>query len=600
MVMLAERALESAVAVPPAYRVAEAFERFLGDAGGPFSLRQAVLLDEAEAYPQAACDALDRWGLPEHYIPVSCGGRLGSFEELLALVRAVSRRDLTVAVAHVKTLLGAISVWMAGTAEQKERLSRLIRAGRQVALGLTERQHGSDLLGNEVEAVPGPAGWALRGEKWLINNATRGAALTLFARTAEGSGPRSFSLFLVEKDALAPAAYTCLPKVRTHGIRGADISGIRFDGAVVSEDSVLGLPGAGLEVALRGFQVTRTVCAALSLGAGDTALRLALGFAQARRMYGEPLFAIPHVRRVLTDAFADLLICDCVTLAAARGLHLVPDQLSVWSSIVKYFVPVTLDRTVQELSAVLGARSYLRETEEWGGGFFQKLVRDSAIVSLFDGSSVVNLRAVGLQLRQLAAARARSAAAAADLRSRLGRLFRLREPLPSLDFVRLSLVNRGGDDVLSGLPVSLAMLPAGEREERVRARAGEVLAALAALDREVLAIQAGDPAGDDKSPELFELARRYCALYAAAACIQLWIHNRDDFDDWFSRGEWLLLCLGRILLGLGFPRDEEADRWAASAVERLLFLAREDRSFSIVPIRLAGAAERVDAKDERK
>src|SRR5205085_5832328 len=153
-------------------------------------------LDERDEYPQDACRALDDWGLYDYYIPRACGGRLATYPEVLGLLRAVSRRDLTVAIAHSGTFLGAVAVWLAGTPEQRCWLAALIRAGGRVALALTERDHGSDLLGNDVRATRSGESYALSGEKWLIGNATRSAAITLFARTDPDGGPRGFSLFL--------------------------------------------------------------------------------------------------------------------------------------------------------------------------------------------------------------------------------------------------------------------------------------------------------------------------------------------------------------------------------------------------------------------
>ena len=60
--------------------------------------------------------------------PPNAAARLKSFEELLALLRALSRRDLTVAETHVITFLGALPVWMAGSDDQKQLAARLIRA----------------------------------------------------------------------------------------------------------------------------------------------------------------------------------------------------------------------------------------------------------------------------------------------------------------------------------------------------------------------------------------------------------------------------------------------------------------------------------------
>ncbi len=47
----------------------------------------------------------------------------------------------------------------------------------------------------------------------------------------------------------------------------------------------MGAPGGDGELAFKSLQVSRTMCAALSLGAGDTALRLVLDFALHRPIY---------------------------------------------------------------------------------------------------------------------------------------------------------------------------------------------------------------------------------------------------------------------------------------------------------------------------
>ena len=56
------------------------------------------------------------------------------------------------------------------------------------------------------------ATWRLDGEKWLINNATRGQLMCVLARTDPAGGPRGFSLFLVDKRELADGSFRCLPK----------------------------------------------------------------------------------------------------------------------------------------------------------------------------------------------------------------------------------------------------------------------------------------------------------------------------------------------------------------------------------------------------
>ncbi|MFD0329357.1 acyl-CoA dehydrogenase family protein [Streptacidiphilus monticola] len=259
--------------------MAEQLELRLGpaeDPANPFSFRACLDLDEREEFPAGPCARLEELGVHAYYVPAEHGGRLENYEQLLQVMRTVARRDLTVAIGHGKTYLGGVCVWVAGDQEQADRLAEAIHAGLPVSLGLTERAHGSDLLAGEVRAEPdGDGGWLVSGEKWLINNATRGSLISLLTRTDPAGGPRAFSILLVDKRKLPQGSYRHLDKVHTHGIRGADISGIAFDRAPVPASAVVGDVGGGLETVLKALQLTRTMCAALSSARPTTPWRSA-------------------------------------------------------------------------------------------------------------------------------------------------------------------------------------------------------------------------------------------------------------------------------------------------------------------------------------
>jgi alkylation response protein AidB-like acyl-CoA dehydrogenase len=594
----------------PGRTSAEALERYLGDPFDPrtpLSFARAVELDEREAFPEDALAALDRFGLPACYVPARLGGRLTSMPEFLSQIRVVARRDYTAAVAHVKTYLGAVSVWLSGSAAQQRRLSEVIANRELVALALTERDHGADVLANEVEAVEVEGGYLLSGEKWLINNATRATTLCVQARTSSAGGPRGYSMFLGEKRELDPASYQHLPKIRTHGIRGADISGIRFARCFVARHAVVGAPGAGLETVLRGFQITRTLIAGLSLGAADTALRLTGQFARGRALYGGPIAAIPHVRGQLAGAFADLLACECVATSAARALHGAPAQMSVWSAVVKYVVPVTAEAIVRDLAVVLGARHYLRE--EHAHGIFQKLMRDNAIASLFDGSTVVNLHAIIQQLGHLARTRARDEApmsvpssvpssSSPERRARLAIAFDRRRALPDFEPARLELTSRGSDDLLGGLAEAADAIRRGsdaldaEIRELLTGYADELVARTARLDQRVAARSASYGPARHLAADWFELARHHCVLAAGAACLQTWLHNRDGGSRFLASGHWLALALYRLLRTL--PSDPPAPPPGAIDVcfDELMTLIDDNQLLSLAPFPLAGEPAR--------
>jgi len=577
------------------YWVAEALERDLGDPGNPDSLmsfQQVVELDEREEFPETLLAWLYNWKLNHYYVPTECGGEFTSFEEFVAFVRVMSRRDLTTSISFT-TLFWSYLVWMAGTDEQKQRLASFIKDHNgAMCLAYSERAHGSDLVASDVQATKVPGGYLLNGEKWPINRATISGVTFVLAKTDESGGARSLSLFMVEKSQLDSSTYYNLPKILTHGIRGSDMSGIGFKDCFVSESSRIGAEGAGLEWALKGFQITRALCAAFSQGAADTALRTTLNFALGRKLYGKTVFDMPQPRRTLVDAFLDILICDCATIGAARGFHVVPEQFSVWSAVVKYFVTTTLESMVTNVSVVLGARYYMRDAHDWG--IFQKVVRDNAIISVFDGSTVVNLHALLLQLRQLAKQRSRQKGRNPEaLQARLAACFSLEQPVPTFDGRKLELFSRGADDVLQGLELALVQLQGLEAEadldpdvlQQIGGFTHLLLEELSNLDQSLE--NSTFEFGHDQSPELFDLAKQYCTLHAAASCVHMWLHNRHHLGTFFAKGEWLALCLRRIALAFR-PAHSLASRIDDEAIaQELLQLHMEDKLFSIVPFQLA-------------
>jgi alkylation response protein AidB-like acyl-CoA dehydrogenase len=156
------------------YWVAEALERDLGDPNNPesvLSFKRAVELDEREEFPEAELSWLYNWKLQHYYVPANCGGEFTSFEEFIAFVRVMSRRDLTTGISFT-TLFWSFLTWMAGTDEQKQRLANYIKnQNGAMCLAYSEREHGSDLVASDLRATKVPGGYLLKGEKWPINRA---------------------------------------------------------------------------------------------------------------------------------------------------------------------------------------------------------------------------------------------------------------------------------------------------------------------------------------------------------------------------------------------------------------------------------------------
>jgi alkylation response protein AidB-like acyl-CoA dehydrogenase len=511
--------------------------------GAAFAPAKLAELDRCDGFPAAACSALDNFGLADFYVPREQGGRWDACDQLMHLWRAVARHDLSVVIAHGKTFLGSICGWLAGSAAQRAQLAEAVRAGTPVSWGLTERHHGGDLLAGELSAVKDGTGWRIDGEKWLINNATRGGLIVVLARTGAAGDARGFSLFLVDKARLPEGAWRTLPKVRTLGIRGADISGIAFHDAQVPDDALIGTPGEGIEIVLKALQVTRALCSGLSLGAADHGLWLAASFMAERALYGHRLLDLPLARHRLGEALAMHFAAEVVGQVACRSIDCLREEMSVTSAIAKAFVPSTVERLLGKLADMLGARAYLDDVH--ADGAFQKLERDHRIVPIFDGSTVVNRQALINQFPLLARASRRGAGEPAALAG----AFALHPTAGAGTAAPFSLISNGGSSVVQSLDGALARL-------RELADTGAVTVALAAAARsfgawagtvqaELLAYR---PALREVPAQAFDLARRYELCYAGAACIGFWLAHRDgERAGLLADPAWLQAVLAWIL-----------------------------------------------------
>ncbi|WP_136668606.1 acyl-CoA dehydrogenase family protein [Flavobacterium sp. H122] len=590
--MIAENLLlESKTVSLSQYNAARELELYLGSpfvAENTLSFQNAAALDEEEIFPKECIKTLHDWGFNHYYIPESLGGKLRSFDELLLLTRVVSRRDLSVAITDAHTLLGSIPVWIGGTDEQKEAQAAAISERKAACLAVTERAHGSDLNASTFMAHKTENGYKVTGEKWPINKATLTDKLCVLARTNEQKSARSLSILLIDKSKTKASEFHHLPKIKTLGIRSCDISGIVFDKAEISSDALIGKEGDGLELTLKGFQITRSLCAGLSLGAVDTALRTTLRLALDRNLYGATVVEIPHARTTLATTFIDILMCDCVAIASARGLHVATKQFSVWSAVAKNYVPIKSEKIFQNLSVILGSRYYFRDNHD--SGVFQKMQRDNAIISLFDGSTLINLSALSLQLRFLVTKR-KAEKNPDKLFAHLSAIFNLREDLPEFNYSKLDLFSKGNNWVLQGLePIvnkldNMSVIPdetTAEIFNEIKKNAFSLLEVLNQLEEKILQL---DPIenGHHLPPAYFEVANEYCDIHTAACCLYMWFFNKDHLGDYFSKGEWLVLSLQKTISHLKHTKIELNKNYVENAMIELLRLHENDLLFSCIP-----------------
>ncbi|MEU0082501.1 acyl-CoA dehydrogenase, partial [Micromonospora tulbaghiae] len=334
------------------------------DPANPHGLRALFAADDRRTPPRETEELLDETGLAAEFVPAEYGGRLTRADLLARTLRPVFRRDVALGFGYgITSLFATGAVWAAGDDKQRRHLAQLLLDGGRATILHHELAHANAILRHEFTARPAPGGGhLLAGRKDLIINAARADAHVVYARTDPARGPRSHSVFVLDPSDAPPGTVRRLPRVTTSGMRGALFSGLEFEDRPVPAGALVGGEGDGVALALRTFQVNRSVICGVVTAAADTVLHSAVRAATTGR--SGPVARRWH--RPLTGVFADLLACDAMATVALRALGLMPGRAHVFAAAVKYVVPDLLRENLEELAAVLGGRGYEHDSPEYG------------------------------------------------------------------------------------------------------------------------------------------------------------------------------------------------------------------------------------------
>jgi acyl-CoA dehydrogenase len=215
--------------------------------------------------------------------------------------------------------LGGPPVRATGTAEQKKRFFGVFKGMLEGELkwgayGLTEPGAGSDVAGIRTSCVKDGDHWVLNGRKCYITNGARAEWTVIFATVDAKLGRAGHRAFVVEK---GTAGFSVGKIEEKMGLRASETAELVLEDCRVLGDNLLGGEAAyvskeGFMTAMKTFDSTRPLVAAMACGIGRAAYEYARDFVKDNYMLSRP---IPRY-----SAIAERLAKVGRRLAAARGL----------------------------------------------------------------------------------------------------------------------------------------------------------------------------------------------------------------------------------------------------------------------------------------
>jgi alkylation response protein AidB-like acyl-CoA dehydrogenase len=293
-------------------RIRETVASITGDFGPAYMRR----CNDAGEPPTELWEALASRGFLGINIPDEYGGGGLGMSMLAAVAEEISAAGCALLLIVVSpAIVGSILV-RHGTQEQRETWLPGIAAGTtRVAFAITEPDAGSNSHEISTTAKRSNGGYVINGQKTYISGVEDAHAILVVARHRLDDGSLGLPmLMLVDTD--APGLE------RQHiptALRGADKQWqLFFDNVEVPAERLVGSETAGLKAAFDGLNPERIMGAAIALGTGTRALRIASDYARERSVWrGAAIGSHQGISHPLAAAKIELELARVMTQKAA-------------------------------------------------------------------------------------------------------------------------------------------------------------------------------------------------------------------------------------------------------------------------------------------
>ncbi len=304
--------------------IREQFRRYAVEKVEPFA-HEWHLKDEL--IPMSVIEELAEMGVFGLTIPEEFGGFGLPKSAMVVVSEELSRGYIGVGSLGTRSEIAAELILCGGTQEQKEKWLPRLSSGETLPTAVfTEPNTGSDLGSLRTRAVKDENGdYKVTGNKTWITHAARTHVMTLLARTDPATSDyKGLSMFLAEKtpgtdEHPFPTEGMTGGEIEVLGYRGMKEYELGFDNFHVKGENLLGgEEGNGFKQLMQTFESARIQTAARAIGVAQSALDVAIQYANDRKQFGQALINFPRVSGKLAMMAVEIMIARQLTYFSAR------------------------------------------------------------------------------------------------------------------------------------------------------------------------------------------------------------------------------------------------------------------------------------------
>ena len=339
----------------------------------------AAEIDENSRHPAELFQKLaegDWMGMP---IPAEYGGAGADYLTHIVAVEELSRScastGFTVSI-HVG--IASMLILLFGNEDQKKKYLIPLAKGQNLgAFVLTEPGAGTDVMAATSTAVLDGNDYVINGTKTFTSNGPTGGTYLVFAWTDKAAGRKGMSAFIVPREAPGMRVGEHFKKM---GLRSSQTSEMIFKDCRIPRENILGQAGAGMAMAMAGFDHGRVGIAAQSVGILQAALDESIRYSKERVQFGAPIARQHAISWMIANMATDLAAARWLTYHAA-WLKDQKQPFSKEASMAKLFAAEAAMRHTVKAVQIQGGYGYIK------GAKVERLLRDAKITEIYEGTS---------------------------------------------------------------------------------------------------------------------------------------------------------------------------------------------------------------------
>lgn len=284
------------------------------------------------------------------------------------------------------SVLGLTPIWVSNNEKHKREAAQQLQEGNVFAFGMSERTHGADLYNTDCTLQPiGDGKYIANGEKYYIGNSSRASKISVMGKNTETG---EYTFWVV--DSRDRHCKYC-GDIETPGLVGGQLGCFDMIEYPITDEDILAVGPSAFAMGFAAINIGKTQTSISNNAKVVHMLYECVHHSHNRYLYGKRVTDMPHIRRMMLEAWCRLVMSRNFAYRAAdyfRKATLKDRRFLLYNPLQKSYSAGQCEKASILMLDVMAAKAYEKDT------FSEYVVGAAGMPVRLEGTAHVNLAQV--------------------------------------------------------------------------------------------------------------------------------------------------------------------------------------------------------------